>query len=437
MKPHVEGVGTGATYASIPSIATTVEGQPPYTTMGSTPYVPRTAQAYPQFSSAAPQFSFGAQPTPLAAASVGGVTVVGADRNRDGVPDYLQIPPAPMAAANVGGTMVVGVDRNRDGIPDVLQSIPPSPLSASVTSLRQPGQFIPGQPSVGQVQFPASPSLSAASPDPQFPVHTNHIDPAELANAYKETERAVGMVATLMKDINVIEDKYRGLNEANQRMRERQASILAPIINKGLATASRHKLKSCFREWAKIVEILLAENQMRQELESRNEENADLEDKLDEIEKETLEERYRGTELDQEIQEKLDGIEDFKKKTAHYQREIELRRREHDATRQYIKRTRAYLSRNVKQMEETVNDVVSSISVLHEQGSAALRTDFAKPGGSVTLPPQLSRLPSAGSFPEPVPMPRGMVPVEPPTFGAMRTGWSGELCNAQILFCVM
>merc|ERR1719387_3480465 len=99
-----------------------------------------------------------------------------------------------------------------------------------------------------------------------------------------ESERAVSLVASLMRDIGVIEDNYRGLKEANQRMRERQAKILAPIINKGLATAARHKLASCFREWAKVVEILLAEKNMRHELENRATENAELEDKLEEIE---------------------------------------------------------------------------------------------------------------------------------------------------------
>merc|ERR1719460_3341868 len=166
-----------------------------------------------------------------------------------------------------------------------------------------------------------SPTASAAAPDDKkFPV-ANRVEPSELVNVAEE--RAASMVTTLMSDISIIENKYRGLTEANQRMRERQSQILAPIINKGLATAARHKLASCFREWAKIVEILLAENQMRQELEHRITDNADLEDKLDEIERETLEARYRGSELDQEIQEKLEAIEEFKKKTALYQREIE------------------------------------------------------------------------------------------------------------------
>merc|ERR1719352_334625 len=122
-----------------------------------------------------------------------------------------------------------------------------------------------------------------------------------------------------------------------------------------MATSAKHKLASCFREWAKIVEILVAENQMRQELESRLQENAALEDKLDEMEKETTELRYRGTELDQDIDDKLEAIEECKKKAAHYQKEIASRQREHDATKAYIKSTRSYLSRSMRQMKETMN----------------------------------------------------------------------------------
>ena len=130
----------------------------------------------------------------MAAANVGGSLVVGADRNRDGIPDAMQgspfgvaamptmytsaspraatiAPPpssgaiygatlqgsttpsaamaysatAPMAAANVGGTCIVGADRNFDGIPDALQR----PMAAGAYGGAVYGAATPPAPMVG------------------------------------------------------------------------------------------------------------------------------------------------------------------------------------------------------------------------------------------------------------------------------------------------
>merc|ERR1719482_1187832 len=119
---------------------------------------------------------------------MGGVTVVGADRNLDGIPDYLQYGAAPpLAAARVGGSTVIGADRNFDGVPDVLQSIPPSPLAA-------PAQFYPGSAPLGQVQYaPGSPYASGVLQDEK-----KVPEPADIINmATKESERAAAMVKTL------------------------------------------------------------------------------------------------------------------------------------------------------------------------------------------------------------------------------------------------
>jgi hypothetical protein len=203
-------------------------------------------------------------------------------------------------------------------------------------------------------------------------------------------ERAV-LIKSLITDITEYEEKYILLTEANARLRQRQAEILAPILNKGFSAGGKMAVANSFKEWADLVEQLRNEREMREDLARRTEANEEMQERILDVERSLVDERMRGSNLDREIEEKEAEIETQKKKIASYQREIETTRLELEQHRAFVRKTKAYLSKSQAEAAVLHDTITHNLEVLHPTAPA--------PASRITSQQQVYPRPGQTAYP--------------------------------------